>query len=106
MGAEQVRALVKGPLGVLRAAPIGYRIDSYDGTRSEVTVWMVALAGGPLLKPVAQWRLLTIELEWTPQGWRVSGGHGAGGPSPDSPASRPRGSDRELPGGPPCAVGP
>jgi hypothetical protein len=84
-GAAEVRALVRGRAGVLRAAPIGYRIESLDATRASVAVWMVALAGGPLLEPVAQWRLLTIELRWTAQGWKVSGGHGARGPSPRMP---------------------
>lgn len=83
-GAEEVRALVKGRSGVLRAAPMGYRIDAFDAGKAEVSVWMVALAGGPLLEPVAQWRVLTIDLVWTSAGWRVTGGHGAGGPSPRS----------------------
>jgi hypothetical protein len=45
---------------------------------------MVALAGGRQLEPTAQWRLLTLELAWTPSGWRVAGGSGAEGPSPQS----------------------
>ena len=84
-GATQVRALVKGRTGVLRAAPLGYRIDSFDPERATVSVWMIALAGGPLLEPVAQWRLLTIDLRWASDEWRVAGGHGGSGPSPRSP---------------------
>lgn len=84
-GAAEVRALVRGRSGVLRAAPIGYRIESLEGARATVAVWMVALAGGPLLEPVAQWRVLTIELQWTAGEWKVSGGHGARGPSPRLP---------------------
>ena len=34
---------------MLRAAPMGYRIDAFDARSATVTVWMVALAGGPLL---------------------------------------------------------
>lgn len=83
-GASDVRALVKGRSGVLRAAPVGYRIDALDRTHATVSVWMVALAGGPLLEPVAQWRVLTVELRWTSAGWRVTGGHGGPGPSPRS----------------------
>lgn len=84
-GAEEVRALVRGKSAVLRAAPIGYRIDAFNTDQATVSVWMVALAGGPLLEPTAQWRLLTVELRWTEAGWRVEDGHGGGGPSPRSP---------------------
>ena len=84
-GAKEVRALVAGSAGVLRAAPMGYRIDDFDARSADVTVWMVAIAGGSRLEPTAQWRLLTLELAWTPSGWRVTGGSGASGPSPQSP---------------------
>ena len=50
-----------------------------------MSVWMVALAGGPLLEPTAQWRLFTLELRWTETGWRVADGRGGRGPSPRSP---------------------
>ena len=87
-GAEEVRALVGGELGLLRAAPIGYRIDSFDARWAKVTIWLVALAGGPALEPSAQWRLLTLDLRWTAAGWRVAGGSGARGHSPRSPLRR------------------
>jgi hypothetical protein len=84
-GAAQVRALVGGPSGFLRAAPLGYRVESFNEDAAAVAVWMVALAGGEELEPVAQWRLLTLNLVWTPKGWRASDGSGASGPSPLSP---------------------
>jgi hypothetical protein len=83
-GAEQVRSLVSGSAGLLRAAPMGYRIDDFDARSADVTVWMVAIAGGSRLEPTAQWRVLTLELAWTRTGWRVAGGSGANGPSPQS----------------------
>jgi hypothetical protein len=80
-GAGQVRVLV-GSSGVLRAAPLGYRIDAFAPPRATVTVWMVALAGGARIEPVAQWRLMTMELVWTRGAWRIEGGRGGPGPSP------------------------
>jgi hypothetical protein len=83
-GAEQVRERI-GPTGVLRAVPLGYRVDSFNSRAAEVSIWMVALAGGPGIEPTSQWRVLTLELAWTRQGWRVTDGRGAAGPSPRSP---------------------
>lgn len=80
-GAEQVRGLL-GRSGVLRAAPLGYRVDAFVPPHATVTVWMVALAGGARMEPVAQWRLMTIELVWSNGTWRVESGHGGPGPSP------------------------
>jgi hypothetical protein len=85
-GAEEVRHLI-GETGVLRAAPMGYRIDSFSARAASVSVWMVALAGGPRLAPTAQWRVLTLDLTWSSTGWRVIDGSGGGGPSPRTPLS-------------------
>jgi hypothetical protein len=84
-GAAQVRALIQGPSGVLRAAPLGYDVESISPSSATVAVWVVALAGGAKLEPVAQWRVLTLELVWTRSGWRIANGTGASGPSPTSP---------------------
>jgi hypothetical protein len=83
-GAREGRKMI-GESGVLRAVPIGYRVDSLDTHKAEVSVWTVALAGGTHLNPTAQWRVLTLELTWTSSGWRVADGSGASGPSPESP---------------------
>jgi hypothetical protein len=85
-GAEEVRRLI-GETGVLRAVPMGYRIDSFSARAASVSVWMVALAGGSKLEPTAQWRVLTLDLTWTSSGWRVTNGSGGGGPSPQTPLS-------------------
>jgi hypothetical protein len=84
-GAAQVRSLLRGPDHVLRAAPLGYRVDALSSGRASVTVWLVALAGGSRLEPTAQWRALTLNLMWTAAGWRVTDGRGGRGPSPMSP---------------------
>jgi hypothetical protein len=81
-GAAEVRALLGTGQGVLRAAPLGYRLDSFSGTRAAVSVWMVALAGGERLEPVAQWRVLTLDLTWIRGRWLVAAGRGGPGPSP------------------------
>lgn len=83
-GAADVRALI-GKAGVLRAVPMGYRVDSFSRRAASVSVWMVALAAGSKLEPIAQWRVITLELAWTAEGWRVTDGSGGGGPSPRTP---------------------
>ncbi|HEY6887327.1 MAG TPA: hypothetical protein VI300_06090 [Solirubrobacter sp.] len=83
-GAEEVRRLI-GETGILRAVPMGYRVDSFSARAASVSVWMVALAGGSRLEPTAQWRVLTLDLAWTSTGWRVTDGSGGGGPSPRTP---------------------
>jgi len=84
-GAAEVRAAIGGRSGVLRAVPMGYRVEGFSRRWASVSVWMVALAGGARLTPTAQWRLLTLELAWTSNGWRVSDGSAGPGPSPGSP---------------------
>jgi len=70
---------------VLRGAPLGYRIDTYDGARASVAIWSVAIAAAPNEPPQSQWRTLVVDLEWTPAGWRVTNGVGIDGPAPDTP---------------------
>jgi hypothetical protein len=83
-GAKEVRVLI-GKTGVLRAVPMGYRVDSFSAHAASVSVWMVALAAGSRLEPTAQWRVLTLDLVWTASGWRVTDGSGGSGPSPQTP---------------------
>jgi hypothetical protein len=84
-GAAQVRAMIRGANGVLRVVPLGYRVDAFGARTASVTIWLVALVGGYRIEPMAQWRLLTMDLVWTREGWRLADGRGARGPSPLSP---------------------
>jgi hypothetical protein len=67
---------------VLRGAPLGYRIDQYDGRRASIAIWNVAVASAPGQPAQSQWRTLVVDLAWTAQGWRVTHGAGVDGPAP------------------------
>lgn len=69
---------------VLRFAPLGYRIDSYDERLASVAIWSVAIAGAAGEKPTSQWRTLVIDLAKTSRGWKVMDGAGVDGPSPST----------------------
>jgi hypothetical protein len=70
---------------VLRGAPLGYRVDEYNGTRASIAIWSVAIAGTPGQPAQSQWRTLVVDLLWTADGWRVTHGAGVNGPTPSTP---------------------
>ena len=54
--------------------PMGYRIDDFDARSADVyRLDGRARRRHRRLEPTAQWRVLTLELAWTPSGWRVTG---------------------------------
>jgi hypothetical protein len=81
-GDEKLRASLAG--GVVRSAPLGYRIEQFDGRAAAVSIWIVSLAAGPRVATQASWRRLTFDLQWERGRWRVTGGAGGAAPSPSS----------------------
>jgi len=73
---------------VLRAAPLGYRIERFSASSASVAIWSVAVAGTQRYGVQVQWRTLTVDLAWTPAGWKVTGGSGRGGPDPSGSVAR------------------
>lgn len=80
-----VLAAFKRQPRVLRGAPLGYRIDSFDGETASVAIWSVVIAASDGFGSESQWRTLTVDLRWTATGWKVTGGHGVAGPEPSTP---------------------
>jgi hypothetical protein len=70
---------------ILRGAPVGYRVERFSRTAASVAIWTVTIAASPRFPATAQWRTLVVDLAWTPNGWRVAGGDGSGGPDPSTP---------------------
>jgi hypothetical protein len=70
--------------GVLRSAPLGYRLEQFDGRSAAVSIWVVSFAAGPHLATQATWRRLTFDLRLEHGRWMVSGGAGGPAPSPSS----------------------
>jgi hypothetical protein len=82
------------------------RVDTYDGTRAEVTTWTAGFNWGPRQRPGQRWFLTETTLRWDGQRWRVEKMTEASRPAPaparvgyDDPASLETGTfDRELRG--------
>lgn len=94
---EQAAAQARGRLGlgtvpapvvILRAAPVGYRVDSYGARSATVSVWRVGVIGsGATVDPQQSWATETVSLVWEKGGWKVSGFSSSPGPTPPLPGS-------------------
>ena len=74
---------VPRPVIVLRAAPVGYRIEHYSSAEATIAVWYVGIVGsGATVQPQQSWRTQTIGLVWENDGWKVSTFASSLGPTP------------------------
>ena len=88
----QVAAQAKQQLGVdtfprpvllLRAAPIGYRVDRFDRFSARVSIWRVGIVGsGATVDPQQSWRTETVSLVWERGDWKVESFASSPGPTP------------------------
>ena len=58
------------------------RLDTYDGTRAEVTTWTGGFNWGPQQRPGQRWFLTETTLRWDGQRWRIETMHEAERPAP------------------------
>ncbi len=76
------------PLVILRAAPVGYRLDRFSPRAAAVSVWRVGIVGsGATTEPQQTWRTETVSLSWEDGTWKVKALSSAPGPTPPLPAS-------------------
>jgi hypothetical protein len=74
---------VPRPVVVLRAVPLGYRIEHYSPDRATVAVWYVGIVGsGATVQPQQSWRTQTVSLVWEDGDWKVSSFASSVGPTP------------------------
>src|SRR5262249_51516914 len=86
---------VPRPAIVLRAAPVGYRIERYPPAPATIAVWYVGIVGsGATVQPQQSWRTETVGLVWEHGAWKVDSFASAAGPTPALSAA-----DSEPPGG-------
>ena len=79
---------VPRPVTVLRAAPVGYRIERYSPGATTIAVWYVGIVGsGATVQPQQSWRTETVGLVWERGGWRVDSFASTAGPTPALTAS-------------------
>ncbi len=68
---------------VLRAAPLGYRLDRYTDDEAVVSVWAVATGvGTPQLPMTTAWGTERLTLRWVNGDWRVAAITSESGPRP------------------------
>jgi hypothetical protein len=100
---EQASAQVRTKLGadtvprpviVLRAVPVGYRVDRYSARHATVALWYVGIVGsGATVQPQESWRTETVSLAWDGGAWKVDAYSSTPGPTP-APAA----AEAEAPG--------
>jgi len=74
---------VPRPVIVLRAVPLGYRIEQYETDQATVAVWYVGIVGsGATIQPQQSWRTQTVGLVWEQGAWKVSSFASSAGPTP------------------------
>ena len=75
---------VPRPVIVLRAAPVGYRVEHYSPREATVAVWYVGVVGsGATVQPQQSWRTQTVALVWEQGAWKVSSFASSAGPTPE-----------------------
>lgn len=82
------RLKANGAAPLLRTAPLGYRVEAYDGRSASLAIWKLVLAGADAGRVLAVFDTTRLTLRWTGSGWRVAAfGADVPGPTPDLPLS-------------------
>ncbi len=71
------------PVVILRAVPVGYRIDRFTPEAATVSLWRVGIVGsGATVEPQQSWRTATVSLVWERDDWKVASFRSLPGPTP------------------------
>jgi hypothetical protein len=71
------------PVLILRAVPVGYRIDRFTRDAATVSLWRVGIVGsGASVEPQQSWRTETVSMVWERGGWKVASFRSSTGPTP------------------------
>jgi hypothetical protein len=63
--------------------PMATHVERADTDTARVSVWVVTvLSAVEVAAPQSEWMTVTVDLEWTPGGWRVDGVREEPGPTP------------------------
>jgi hypothetical protein len=82
--------LAADPALVLRAAPMGYRVESYTADEARVAVWSVVTGAGTAELPLATaWGTERLTLRWEQDDWRIAAIDRESGPTPIDGAATP-----------------
>jgi hypothetical protein len=100
--AEQTRTqlgigTVPEPVVILRASPVGYRVDRFTPLAATVAIWRVGIVGsGATAEPQQSWRTETVSLVWEKRTWKVAALRSEPGPTPPLPTSAAMSTASEL----------
>lgn len=71
------------PVVIVRAVPVGYRIERFTPAAATVAVWRVGIVGsGATVEPQQSWRTETVSLVWENPAWKVAALRSSPGPTP------------------------
>lgn len=74
------------PALVLRAVPVGYRVEDYTRDEATVTVWAAAIGvGTPALPLTTAWGNEQLALRWAHGDWKIARIERGSGPAPPQP---------------------
>jgi hypothetical protein len=63
--------------------PMATQVEHADADAARVSVWVVTvLSAAEVAAPQSEWMIVTVDLEWTPEGWRVDAVREDPGPTP------------------------
>ena len=85
------------PIVILRASPVGYRVDRFTPLASTVAIWRVGIVGsGATAEPQQAWRTETVSLVWEAERWKVAALSSKPGPTPPLPRTAATSTAAEL----------
>jgi hypothetical protein len=71
---------------LLRATPVGWRVEDYDGSSAKVAIWVTSVGGsigGAQPVPITEaWGTTTVTLRWAGGDWKQVGSTTVDGPVP------------------------
>jgi hypothetical protein len=79
-------AAAKDTQVLLRATPVGWRVEDYDGASAKVAIWVTSVGGsigGAQPVPIREaWGTTTVTLRWAGGDWKQVGSTTIDGPVP------------------------
>jgi hypothetical protein len=74
---------IPAPVVILRAAPVGYRVESFRARAATIAIWRVGVVGsGAGAEPEQSWRTERVSLVWEHGVWKVASLASEPGPTP------------------------
>jgi hypothetical protein len=63
--------------------PMASKVERANEDSARVSVWIVTVLSAPeVAAPQSEWMTITVDLDWTPDGWRVDDVRETAGPTP------------------------